>query len=153
MHRLVISKFVVVLALALASAYVTAKEETVDELKARVESARPDDRADLCIRIAQQQLRNADKFYSDGNADQARAAVDDIVGYSEKARDAAKQAKKRLKNVEINVRKMAEKLRDIRRTLAFDDQPPVEQAIRRLEDIRTALLKEMFAKDAAEEKK
>jgi len=107
MHRLVISKFVVVLALALASAYVTAKEETVDELKARVESARPDDRADLCIRIAQQQLRNADKFYSDGNADQARAAVDDIVGYSEKARDAAKQAKKRLKNVEINVRKMA----------------------------------------------
>jgi len=48
---------------------------------------------------------------------------------------------------------MSEKWRDIRRTLAFDDQPPVEQAIRRLEDIRTALLKEMFAKDAAEEKK
>ena len=153
MHRLVISKFVVVLALALASAYVTAKEETVDELKARVESARPDDRADLCIRIAQQQLRNADKFYSDGNADQARAAVDDIVGYSEKARDAAKQAKKRLKNVEINVRKMAEKLRDIRRTLAFDDQPPVDQAVRRLEDVRTSLLNAMFANDKKNDKK
>lgn len=153
MRRLAFSKLVVVLALAFASVYATAKEETVDELKARVEGARPEDRADLCIRIAQLQLRNADKFYSDGNVDQARAAVDDIVTYSEKARDAAKQVKKRLKNVEINVRKMAEKLRDIRRTLAFDDQPPVEQAIRRLEDIRTALLKEMFAKDAAEEKR
>jgi hypothetical protein len=42
---------------------------------------------------------------------------------------------------------MAEKLRDIKRTLAFEDQPPVEQAIRRLEDIRTTLLKEMFAKE------
>jgi hypothetical protein len=41
---------------------------------------------------------------------------------------------------------MAEKLRDIKRTLAFEDQPPVEQAIRRLEDVRTILLKEMFAK-------
>jgi hypothetical protein len=153
MRRLAFSKLVIVVALALSSAYATAKEETVDQLKARVESARPEDRVDLCIRIAQQQLRNADKFYSDGNVDQARAAVDDIVTYSEKARDASKQAKKRLKNVEINVRKMAEKLRDIRRTLAFDDQPPVEQAVRRLEDIRTALLKEMFAKDAAEEKK
>lgn len=153
MCRFAFSKLVVVLALAFASVYATAKEETVDELKARVEGARPEDRADLCIRIAQLQLRNADKFYSDGNVDEARAAVDDIVTYSEKARDAAKQVKKRLKNVEINVRKMAEKLRDIRRTLAFDDQPPVEQAIRSLEDIRTALLKEMFAKDAAEEKK
>ena len=68
---------------------------------------------------------------------EARAAVDDIVTYSEKARDAAMQTRKRLKNVEIDVRKMAEKLRDIKRTLAFDDQAPVEQAIRRLEDVRT----------------
>ena len=81
------------------------------------------------------------------------AAVDDIVAYSEKARDAATQTKKRLKNVEIDIRKMAEKLRDIKRTLAFDDQPPVELAIRRLEDVRTTLLKEMFAKENKKEKK
>jgi len=34
----------------------------------------------------------------------------------------------------------------------FEDQPPVEQAIRRLEDIRTTLLKEMFAKEKKEKK-
>ena len=139
--------------LALACTYGAAKEETVDQLKARVESARPDDRSELCIRIAQHQLRNADKFYIDGKVEEGRAAVDDIVTYSEKARDAALQTKKRLKNVEIDVRKIAEKLRDVKRTLAFDDQPPVEQAIRRLEDIRTTLLREMFAKENKKENK
>jgi hypothetical protein len=133
--------------LALASAYVAAKEETVDEMKARFETAHLEDRAELGIQIAQRQLRIADKLYIDGKTDEARAAVNDIVVYSEKARDAASETKKHLKNVEIDVRKMAEKLRDIKRTLAFDDQPPVEQAIHRLEDIRTTLLKEMFAKD------
>jgi len=39
---------------------------------------------------------------------------------------------------------MAEKLRDIKRTLAFEDQAPLEEAIRRMEDVRTTLLKEMF---------
>jgi hypothetical protein len=63
------------------------------------------------------------------------------------------QTKKHLKDVEIDVRKIADKLRDIKRTLAFDDQPPVDQAIRRLEDIRTLLLKEMFAKENKKEKK
>ena len=98
-------------------------------------------------------MRNADKFYVDGGIDKAGAAVDEIVTYSEKARDAAAQTKKHLKNVEIDVRKMAEKLRDIKRTLAFDDQAPIDQAIRRLEDIRTSLLKEMFASDKDKKEK
>jgi hypothetical protein len=142
---------VTMLLLALASVYGAAKDETVEELKARVESARVEDRPELCIRIAQHQLRNADKLYNEGKEDEARAAVDDIVTYSEKARDAATQTKKHLKNVEIDVRKIADKLRDIKRTLAFDDQPPVEQAIRRLEDVRTSLLKEMFARENKKE--
>jgi hypothetical protein len=141
------------LLLALASVYGAAKEETVDQLKARLASARPEDRSELCIRIAQQELRNADKFYLDGKVEEGRAAVDDIVIYSEKARDAALQTKKRLKNVEIDVRKIADKLRDVKRTLSFDDQPAVEQAIRRLEDVRTSLLQEMFAKEKKKESK
>ncbi len=136
---------------ALASAYGAAKDP-VDELKSHFESARPEDRPDLGIEIAQHQLRNADKLYTEGKVDQARAAVADVVAYSEKARDAALQTKKHLKNVEIEARKMAEKLRDIKRTLAFEDQPPVEQAVRRLEDIRTVLLNEMFSKDKKEKK-
>jgi len=144
------SIFLIIFSLALCA---VAKDETVDELKARFESARPEDRPELGIRIAQHQLRNADNLYRNGNVDQANAAVNDIVTYSEKARDAATQTKKHLKNIEIDARKMAEKLRDIKRTLAFEDQPPVEQAIRRLEDVRTTLLKEMFAKENKKENK
>jgi len=144
MRRLTISIFLIPLALIVCAA---AKEETVGELKARVESARPEDRPGLCIQIAQQQLLHADKLYSDGKIEQARAAVDDIVTYSEKARDSAAQSKKHQKSVEIAARKISEKLRDIKRTLAFEDQPPVAEAIKRLEDIRTSLLKEMFSKE------
>jgi hypothetical protein len=142
-----------ILLLALGAAYGADKDESLAGLKARFESAHPEDRPDLGVRIAQIQLRNADKLYASGDADQARAAVDDIATYSERSRDAAIQTKKHLKNVEIDARKMAEKLRDIKRTLAFDDQAPVEQAIRRLEDVRTSLLKEMFAKDKKKETK
>lgn len=145
--------FVTLLVPIIFSGYGAAKDETVDELKARFESPHPEDRCDLAIRIAQHQLRNADKLYNEGQVDQATAAVEDIVTYSEKARDLATQTKKRLKNVEIDVRKMADKLRDVKRTLAFEDQAPVEQAIRRLEDIRTTLLKEMFAKENKKEQK
>jgi hypothetical protein len=147
MRRIASTVFVTTLLLALASSYGAAKDETLDEMKARFESARPEDRAELGVRIAQQELRNADKFYKDGNAEQARAAVDDIATYSEKARDAATQTNKHLKNVEIEVRKIADKLRDIKRTLAFEDQAPVDHTIRRLEDVRTTLLKAMFAKN------
>jgi len=131
---------------AIASASSVAKDVTVDELKSRLASARPEDRPGLCIQIAQQQLRIADQLYVEGKTVEARAAVGDVVTYSDQARDAAMQTRKHLKNVEIAARKMVEKLRDIKRTLAFEDQPPVDQAIRRLEEIRTALLDQMFPK-------
>jgi len=135
------------LLLTLAVAFAAAKDETMAEMKARLDHAPPEDRPGICILIAEHQLRDADKLYTDGQVEQAQAEVEDVVTYSEKARDSAYKANRHLKSVEITVRKMAEKLRDIKRTLAFDDQPPVDQAIKRLEDIRTALLKEMFKKD------
>ena len=74
-----------------------------------------------------------------------------MVVYMEKARDFAIQTKKRLKNVEIDARKMSERLRDLKHTLAAEDQPPIDEAIKRLEDIRTDLLKEMFSNKKAKE--
>ncbi len=124
-----------------------ARDETIEELKSRVENALPQDRTGLCLQVAERQLRSADKLYRDGEVEQARAAVDDIVTYSEKARDSSTQTKKHLKNVEIAVRKMAERLRDIKRTLAFEDQPPIDHAVQRLEEVRTSLLKQMFSKE------
>jgi len=121
--------------------------QSLDDLKARADKARPEDQIGICLQIAKQDLARADKLFTDGDAEQAHAAVREIVTYSEKARDAALQTKKHQKDVEISVRKLSEKLRDIKRTLAFEDQPAVEKAIQELESIRTALLKEMFSKE------
>jgi hypothetical protein len=123
-------------------------QENLEALKAHFDraSTSTEDRAQIGIRIAQMQLKNADHFYTEGHSDEARAAVEDVATYSEKARDASIQSKKHQKSIEIDVRKMADRLRDIKRTLAFEDQPSVENAIHRLEDVRTTLLNEMFSK-------
>jgi hypothetical protein len=137
--------FVVTVAMLLATA---AKEESLPQLIARADSARPEDRPQLYTEIAERQLHSADQLYTDGKVDEAQAAVTDVVNYSQKATDAATQTGKKLKNTEIAVRKMAEKLRDIKRSLAFEDQAPVQTAIDRLETQRTSLLDRMFGKGA-----
>ena len=130
-----------------------ARDETLDELKSRAANAPAQDRPHLRIRIAELQLRNADKLYKEGDVEHARAAVDEIVSYSEQARDSAVETKKHLKNVEITVRKIAERLRDIKRTLAPEDQLPIDQAVQRLEEVRTSLLQRMFSKEKDKGKK
>jgi polyhydroxyalkanoate synthesis regulator phasin len=127
----------------LALAY---RQETLQELIARADSARVEDQPALYVDIAERQLKSADDLYTAGKVEEARAAVQDVVTYSEKAHDAAIQSGKKLKNTEIAFRKMAAKLRDIKRSLNFDDQPPVEAAADRLENLRTELLSHMFGK-------
>src|SRR5215469_5404494 len=118
--------------------------ETIDQLKARVESAAPKDRVSLALRVAELQTNAADKLYADGKNDEARAAVQDVVSYTEKAGDAATQSGKKLKDAEITVRKIAHKLADMKRTVDFDNQAPLQDAIDHLERIRTQLLAKMF---------
>lgn len=129
-----------------------ARDQSLDELKARAQSASPQDRPRIFVEIAELQLREADRLYKDGAVEKAVAAVDDIITYSEKARDAATETKKHLKTVEIRVRKIAERLRDIKRTLAIEDQPVVDQAVQRLEAVRTSLLDQMFSNEKKKDK-
>jgi hypothetical protein len=123
-----------------------AKDESIEQLKSRAESARPEDRISICVEIAKRQLIAVDKLYADDKPDQARAALDDVTNYSEKARDAAVSIHKHDKNVEIAVRKIADKLRDIKRSVTIDEHPLLDAAIKRLEDVRTSLLNDMFPK-------
>ncbi len=123
-----------------------ARKETLEQLKARLARADTGQHIDLCLQIARMQLDNADKLYNDGKVDQARAALGEVISYSEQAGDAATKSGKKLKKAEIVVREMAKKLRDIKRTLNFEDQPPVQDAADRLENVRSKLLAAMFGK-------
>jgi hypothetical protein len=122
------------------------KPETVPEMIARAEAAKLEDRPALFVEIAWRQLRSADQLYTVGKVEDAQTDLKDVVSCSEKAHDASIQSGKRLKNTEIEFRKMAAKLRDIKRSLNFDDQAPVQAAADRLENLRTDLLSHMFGK-------
>src|ERR1700674_2961953 len=120
-------------------------DEALAVLVKRAEAASIGQQPALYAEIAQRQLRAADQLYNDGQVDAARAAVNDVVTYSDRASDAASRARSKIKNTEIAIRKMAAKLRDIKRGLAFEDQPPVQAAADHLEALRTGLLSRMFA--------
>lgn len=149
MMRIPIFVFVllsVILLAAFAPSAFGRKEESLDQLIARAESARSEDRPAIYIEIARRKAEAADKLYDDGNAEAGSAALQDVVTYSKKATDSAIATGKKLKNTEITLRKMAEKFRDIKRSVAFDDQAPIQQTVDELEKMRTDLLAAMFGK-------
>jgi polyhydroxyalkanoate synthesis regulator phasin len=134
------------LILGAAPGFSATGEQSLQELIARANSAPVKDRPALYIDIAERQLKSADELYSQGKIDEARAAVADVVTYSEKAHDAAVQSGKRQKPTEMASRKMSRKLRDLKRTLNFEDQAPVQAAADRLESLAQDLLAHMFGK-------
>jgi len=136
-----------ILMIALSAAKVAAlpSQPTVDELKARLPNAKPDERARLSLEIAERQVAAADRLYHDGKTEEAEAAIKDVVSYTDQA--GQDMPSRHLKSAEISVRKMAHRLGDIKRTLAYDNQASVQSAIDALEKVRTRLLDRMFAKN------
>jgi hypothetical protein len=135
---------IVALILVTAAAAFAGKEESLPELIARAESAPLKDRPSLYTKIARHRLEDADQLYRSGKPDQARAAVSDVVSYCDKATDAANRSGKKLKNTEIEVRKMADQLTNMKRSLDFSEQAPVQAAVDHLQNLRTVLLNRMF---------
>ncbi|MGH9493332.1 MAG: hypothetical protein ACRD2K_07500 [Terriglobales bacterium] len=118
--------------------------ETLEELKAKAAAATGGEQAILCARVAREEVELANQHFTDGNVDQGHAAVRDAVAYAEKARDAARTSRKKIKQTEISIGKTARRLSDIGKTLAVDDRPAVEQAVKELEHIQDQLLEAMF---------
>jgi len=135
------------LVLAAAAAIGAAKEQSLQELIARANAAPLKEQPGLYIDVAERQLKSADELYGEGKVDDARAAIADVVTYSQKAHDAAVQSGKKLKPTEMASRKMSHRLRDLKRTLNFDDQAPVQAAADRLETMAQDLLSHMFGKE------
>jgi hypothetical protein len=143
-HTLTIALAVVLL---LAHASVASDKETVEQMKARLQSAKPEESISLCLEIARRQLAAATTAYNAGNADTGKDLVLDVVSYSEKATETATRLHKKEKHVEIHLRELAKSLNEVHREVPFEDQAPVKAAADRLESLRTQLLKDMFKKD------
>jgi hypothetical protein len=139
---------VLLLSALLLASTIPRDEPTVDELKARVPSASVADKAKLCTQIAEKQLAETDKLYAADNVEQAQTALDDVVTFSELARDYSIQSHKHEKQIEISVRAMTRKLTALLHTLGHNQQEPVRNALTHLERVRDDLLGAMFPKGA-----
>ena len=136
----------VLLMVAAPATLIGAEQVTVEELKARVADTNPSGRPPLCIHISELQLDAANRFYTLGDSEQAKAALVDVVAFSELARDYAIQSRKNEKQSEIAIRKMAHKLGNMKHAVSQEDQAQVQTTIDRLESIRDDLLAAMFPK-------
>ena len=134
-----------ILLLALAATVVAfGREETLEQLIARADAARPDQQPDLYMQVAQRELKLATEAFKADKREDFRSAVQQIVKYSDSAHSVALHSGKRLKNTEIKIREIAIRLRDIKLNVDLEEQPPVQAAIDRLEGFRTELLHSMF---------
>ena len=121
-----------------------AKEESLEQLIARANAAKPDQQPDLYMQVADRLLKSATESYKNNRREQFQAEVQDIVKYCDSAHLAAMHANKHVKRTEIKIRQIATRLRDIKLNVDVDDQKQVQSAIDRLEGFRTELLHSMF---------
>lgn len=134
--------FILVLLAVVANA--AEKKDTLEQLKAKAETSEGKHQIELLTEIAERQLKAADDAYSAGNADQGQAALKDVVEYGVRAAKEATATGKRMKRTEIDLRKIADKLDNISKSVDFDTRPPIVDAVRKLEAARNDLLFRMF---------
>jgi len=141
----------ILLCLSLFSLLAQAGSETLPELKARADAARGGERAALSIEYAHKELEEANSLYTQGDVEKAEAAIREVLTYSGQAAAAASSSGKRLKQTEIDLRKIQHRMHDIGESLNIDDRPPVEKGVQEIEQLRANLLARMFG-DKAEPK-
>jgi len=120
------------------------QEETLPQLMARADAASAGQQADLCMEVAEREVKLALAAYKANKTDEGRDSLEQVVKYADKGHSAAIQSGKRLKHTEIKLRQAALHLRDLKSNVDVDDQPLVQAAVDKLEDYRTEILKSMF---------
>jgi hypothetical protein len=140
------TKVLTILIFALAAGLLgfARQEETLPQLMARADAASSGQQADLCMEVAEREVKLALAAYKANNIDEGRDSLQQIVKYADKGHSAAIQSGKRLKHTEIKLRQAALHLRDLKFNVDVDDQPLVQAAVDKLEDYRTEILKKMF---------
>lgn len=120
------------------------KEETLQQLVARADAARPDQQAALYMEVAERQLKFSLEANKAGQSDALRSALQEVVKYAGKSNEAALHSDKVRKRTEIRLRGLSAKLRDLKGNAEVDDQAAIQSATDQLEVFRTELLHAMF---------
>lgn len=128
--------------------FALSKTESLADLKTRADNAHGGEEAKLCIEYAQAELEHANDLFTAGDVDQAQSAVTSVMEYVRKGSSAATSSGKRLKQTEIELRKLQKRMKDIAGSLNLDDRPPVLKSVEEIEQLRAGLLAAMFGPQA-----
>jgi hypothetical protein len=120
------------------------KQEPLQALRQRADSASRGDRAKLFGELAHREVEDANTHYSAGEIEKGQMRVQQAVHDAESATDAAVSSRKRLKQTEKLMHALSRRLEDVRRSVTVEDRPPIKAAIDRLEQLDRDLLNAMF---------
>ncbi|HEY6351716.1 MAG TPA: hypothetical protein VI636_20130 [Candidatus Angelobacter sp.] len=137
-------KLASILVLLAVSALPLAAQRSIDGLKEEADKAEAGHQARLCSELAELLVGVADQQFTNGNPDQGQASVQDILKYAQKARDAAIKSHDKLKETEIRLRETQRRLESLKRSLALEDRPPLDDVEKKIEQFRQDLLDTMF---------
>jgi len=125
-----------------------AGNESASELKAHADSATGAEQAKLCLEYAHRQLTDADTQFNQGEMEKGQADIREVVEYAHKAANAVAASGKRLKETEIDLRKLARRMHEVGESLALEDREPVNKAVDEIEQIRSDLMVRMWGPQA-----
>jgi len=138
----------VLICLTMLSSVAPAAQQPAPDLKAKADAAQGVERIGPSLEHAHQELEAANKLYTDGDVEKAEGAMAEVMTYARRAAEAATTTNKRLKQTEIELRKLEHRMHDIGQSLNVDDRPPVEKSVQELEQLRAGLLAKMFGEKA-----
>jgi hypothetical protein len=138
------TKVAVLMFLLVVTSASLARQEPLDQLMTRADAASDGQQADLCMQVAERELKLATDSYKQNKIEDGRASLQQIIRYSDKAQAAAIHSGKKLKHTEIKIRQIAGHLRNLKYNVDVDDQAIVQATVDKLEDFRTDLLRAMF---------
>jgi hypothetical protein len=122
-----------------------AYQKNIDALKDEVDRSHGGHRAKLALETADQLIGVADGQFTAGENAQAQAAVEEVVKYTQIARDASFDDRGSMKQTEIRLRQIARRMEGLKRTLAVEDRGPLDAAEKKIEQFRQDLLDAMFS--------
>ncbi len=134
-----------ILILILLASTALAQNKTVDQLKAEAEKANDGQQAKLYAEVAERLVDVADQQFTNGNAIAGHATIQEILQYATKSRDRAISTRKKMKEAEIILRNTQRLLENLKRTLAAEDRPALEDVEKKLAQFRQDILDAMFA--------
>jgi|SRR5438270_3971828 len=149
---MMMKRVIPIFALLLATLSAFAVQRNIEQMKAAAERASGGSQARQYAELAKYLVDIADQQFTQGNNEQAHATMQDVVNYSAKARDASIRSHGKLKDTEIILRETQRRVEAVRRTLAAEDRPAMEQIEKKIEQFRQDLLDEMFGSRKKEKK-